>query len=84
METVAASGHAVIASPLLYQGGDLLAVVDPSNGDRVLFIGEAEIHRNAAVGLTRDQILEAFRIEFSVSPGASSGMTPPGDAAGPG
>jgi len=63
-------------SPLLFQGGNLLAVTHPKTGERILLIGEAEIHRNIALGLNRQQALEAFRIEFGVHrcevlPGAS-------------
>jgi hypothetical protein len=43
-----------------------MAVVDPKSGRRVLLIGEAEIHRNRALGLTQAQAIDAFRIEFGV------------------
>lgn len=66
MDGLAAAGHTVIHSPLLFQGGNLMAVRDPKDGRRILLIGEAEIHRNIALGLSREQTLEAFRIEFGV------------------
>jgi hypothetical protein len=66
VETLVDAGHAVIPSPLSFQGGDLLAVRDPSRGERMLFLGEAEVYRNSSLGLTRDQVLEAFRVEFGV------------------
>lgn len=57
---------AAVQSPLLFQGGNLLCVRDPARGQRVLLLGEAEVHRNAALGLTREQVLDAFRIEMGV------------------
>ncbi len=63
---LAAAGQRVVRSPLLFQGGDLLAARDPKSGERLLFIGEANVWRNTALGLSRDQVLEAFRIEFGV------------------
>lgn len=62
----AAAGHTVIHSPLIFQGGNLLAVRDPKTSERILLVGEAEIYRNTALGLTRDQVLEAFHIEMGV------------------
>lgn len=61
-----AAGHNVIHSPLLFQGGNLIPYRDPNNGRRVLLVGESEIYRNTALGLTRQQVLEAFAAEFSV------------------
>jgi hypothetical protein len=66
MEGLHAAGHAVAHSRLHFQGGNLLAVRDPKSGDRLLLIGEAELHRNTALGLTRAQVLEGFRAEFGV------------------
>lgn len=63
---LAEAGHPVVQSPLLFQGGNLLAVQEPSTGDRILLVGEAEIHRNVALGLTPRQIAEALRIELAV------------------
>jgi hypothetical protein len=56
----------VIHSPLLFQGGNLMAVVDPRTRQRWLLIGEAEVHRNHALGLSQAQVLEAFKLEFGV------------------
>lgn len=66
MDGLRAAGHAVAQSPLLFQGGNLLAARDPKSGERVLLIGEAELYRNIALGLTRSQALEAFKVEFGV------------------
>jgi hypothetical protein len=66
MDGFAATGKRVVQSPLLFQGGNVIAVRAPATGERILLIGEAEIYRNTALGLTRDQVLEAFRIEFGV------------------
>lgn len=66
MDGLRAAGHPVIHSPLLFQGGNLMVVHDPATSQRTLLIGEAELYRNVALGLSRDQVLEAFRIEFGV------------------
>jgi hypothetical protein len=63
---LAAAGHEVVHSPLLFQGGNMLAVHDPKRDERVLLVGEAEVYRNVALGLTREQALDALRIEFGV------------------
>src|SRR6185436_15869832 len=47
-------------------GGDLLAVRDPKDGTRTLFLGEANVWRNTALGLSEVQAIEAFRVEFGV------------------
>jgi hypothetical protein len=62
----ASTGRRVVQSPLLFQGGDLLVVREPVRGERILFAGEAEIHRNTALGLTREQALDALRVELGV------------------
>lgn len=66
MEGFAAAGHRVVQSPLLFQGGNLIAYRDPATKRLTLLIGEAEIYRNVALGLSRDQVLDAFRVEFGV------------------
>ncbi len=66
LEGLASAGRSVRVSPLLFQGGDLMALRDPTNGKRYLLVGEAEIARNRALGLTRDEVLDAFRGEFGV------------------
>jgi hypothetical protein len=63
---LAAAGMDVFQSPLLFQGGDLLAARDPHTGERILLIGEAEVFRNVALGLSEPQVLEAMRREFGV------------------
>ena len=63
IEALGRLGHRLIRSPLLFQGGNLVVVFDPAAKQRVLLVGEAEIYRNTALGLTRAQVEEAFRIE---------------------
>ncbi len=52
-------------SPLLFQGGNLLIVDDLPRSRRVLLVGEAEIHRNRALGLSAEQTLAFLRTEFA-------------------
>ncbi len=66
LEAFAATGRDVRASPLLFQAGDILCVVDPRSGKRSLLVGEAEVARNRALGLSRDEVLTAFRTEFGI------------------
>jgi hypothetical protein len=66
LRRLAESGHTVTPSSLLFQGGNLLTVQHPATNQRALLIGEAEIARNTALGLTADQTREAFRVEFDV------------------
>lgn len=65
-EGLAAAGHAVIHSPLLFQGGNLLVVQHPETGRRILLLADAELHRNTALGLSPAQVREAFTKEFAV------------------
>ena len=76
LDGLRAAGQTVIQSPLLFQGGNLLVVRDPRQRQTVLLLAETEWYRNLALGLTREQILDAFRVEFGVDrcvvmPGAS-------------
>ncbi len=66
LDGVAKAGIEVRSSPLLFQGGNLLAVRDPSTGRRILLLGEGEILRNVALGWTPSQVKELFRVEFGV------------------
>lgn len=66
MDGLRSAGHEVVQSRLLFQGGNLLAVRDPRSGERILLLSEGCIHRNRALGLTPEQVQEAFRIEFGV------------------
>lgn len=66
MDGLAQSGHTVMQSPLLFQGGNLLVVQDPKSNERILLVSETELLRNASLGLTRSEALEAFRVEFGV------------------
>jgi hypothetical protein len=61
-----AAGHAVIHSPLLFQGGNVLCLRHPASGRRWLILGEGTLHRNTALGLTSTQVLGAFQEEFGV------------------
>jgi hypothetical protein len=61
-----AAGIRVAQSPLHFQGGNLLMVADPAAG-HTLLIGEAEVSRNVALGLTTEQAVEALRIEFGAA-----------------
>ncbi|HWB20220.1 MAG TPA: hypothetical protein VG711_07970 [Phycisphaerales bacterium] len=65
-DALAETGPTVIQSPLLFQGGNLLAYHQPSTGKKILLIGEAELYRNIALGLSQDQVLQAFCSEFNV------------------
>ncbi len=65
-ETVGAVVGEVVQSCLVFQGGNLLPVVHPASGESILLIGEREVYRNRALGLTREQVIEAFRIDFGV------------------
>lgn len=66
MDGLARSGHGVIQSPLLFQGGNLFLVREPQRDETLLLLGEAAVYRNIQLGLSRDQTLEAFRVEFAV------------------
>lgn len=66
LEGFASTGRRVVQSPLLFQGGNLIAIRDPKTGQRSLLIGEAELWRNTALGLTQPQVQDAFRAEFGV------------------
>lgn len=66
LERLANDKHRLIQSRLLFQGGNVLGVIDPAKGQRVLLLGEPEVCRNTALGLTRAQVLSAFTAEFGV------------------
>lgn len=63
-QTFHAAGAQLARSPLLFQGGNVLCARDPKTGARWLVLGEAELHRNMALGLPRDAALAALRSEF--------------------
>lgn len=65
VEGFAATGRTVAMSRLLFQGGDILCVQDPRDGTRFLLVGESEVARNRALGLTLEEVLAALRAEFS-------------------
>lgn len=64
-ESLVHAGVEVARSPLHFQGGNTLFVRDGNR--RVLLLGEAEIARNVALGLTREQACELFAAEFSAA-----------------
>ncbi|MBL9030990.1 MAG: hypothetical protein JNM80_04700 [Phycisphaerae bacterium] len=57
----------VVRSPLVFQGGNVLAYRE-ANGRVVALVGEAEVHRNAALGMSATGsgagALEALRVEM--------------------
>lgn len=67
MEGVQAAGLTVVHSPLLFQGGNLLVTTNPKTGQRILLLGEGEVARNITLGLTREQAIAAFCVEFGVA-----------------
>jgi hypothetical protein len=66
LEAFTATGRRVAQSPLLFQGGNLIPVLDPKTKQREMIVGEGEIFRNMTLGLSRAQVLESFRVEFGV------------------
>lgn len=64
LDTFAAAGHDCAQSSLLFQGGDMLFICDPAKKEYVVVMGEAEVHRNRGLGLTREQVLAAYQAEF--------------------
>lgn len=62
-ETLADARLRTATSPLHFQGGNLLPVVDPRDGGRLLLAADAEIHRNRALGLTAAQVETALAAE---------------------
>lgn len=59
-----AAGIHVARSPLHMQGGNTIVVNDVSLGKRILLLGEAEVYRNVALGLTEPQAIDALRVEL--------------------
>jgi hypothetical protein len=64
-ELMLKAGHSIVESPLIFQGGNVLIARHPSTGKRTLLVGEAEICRNTALGLTSAQAIEALRVEMN-------------------
>jgi hypothetical protein len=64
-EGAARAGLAYAQSPLLFQGGNLLVAHDAARDRRVLLVGEAEIWRNTALGLSESEARAAFAVEFA-------------------
>lgn len=62
--SLAVAGRRIASSPLLFEGGNLLAFRNARQSDLILLVGEAEIHRNVALGLSPQQAAEALRVEF--------------------
>ncbi|MBK7642287.1 MAG: hypothetical protein IPJ19_04445 [Planctomycetes bacterium] len=65
-EALQTLGQRVVSSPLFFQGGNLYCCTNPKTGERLLLVGEAELHRNTSLGLAQAQVLAAFRAEFGV------------------
>lgn len=61
-----AAGQAVVHSPLLFQGGNMVCVRAPRTGQRLLVLGESTLHRNMTLGLSAPQVLAALQSEFGV------------------
>lgn len=66
MRSLPAAGVQVMQSALLFEGGNLMVVEEPS-GRRVLLLGEAEVARNMALGLSRNQVHAQFLSQFQAS-----------------
>jgi hypothetical protein len=58
------AGIAVIQSALLFQGGNVLAVRDGVSARLLLLISDTALYHTMALGVTHDQAVEAFRVEF--------------------
>lgn len=65
-ETLRTQVGGLVPSPLLFQGGNVMCVTLPADGRRLLLVGEAEVQRNRALGLSEGDVLDAFRLEFGV------------------
>lgn len=63
IDGLGAAGVRCAQSPLLFEGGNAM-VVEEAAGRRVLLVGEAEIHRNVSLGLSRDEVTAFFLQEF--------------------
>jgi hypothetical protein len=63
MNGLAQFGLQIIQSPLLFQGGNVMIVHEPS-GPRTLLLSERELTRNVALGLGSNQVVQAFQSEF--------------------
>ncbi|MBT8484616.1 MAG: hypothetical protein KJO43_03490 [Phycisphaerae bacterium] len=66
LDGLGAAGMTLVPSSLLFQGGDILVVRHPGGGERVALVGDAEIHRNVALGLRPGQVEVAFARELGV------------------
>lgn len=64
MDNLNTTALRVLHSPLLFQGGNVMPIIDPSSGRRLLLVGEGVVHRNETLGLNRKQVLEAMRQSF--------------------
>lgn len=81
-ESLSAAGVPCRRSPLLFQGGNMIAMGNPvrrhgaggsaassTDGDAelTLLIGEAEIARNTALNLSYEHVVDIFKAEFGVA-----------------
>ncbi len=62
-ETLGGVVGEIVQSPLAFQGGNLLVVID-GDGQRLLLVGEGEVQRNRALGLSAEEAARALRIEL--------------------
>jgi len=62
--SLAEAGIHTARSPLHMQGGNTIVAHDAAAGQRVLLVGEAEVYRNVALGLTESQAVDALRVEL--------------------
>ncbi|MGA1824250.1 MAG: hypothetical protein ACMUIP_06245 [bacterium] len=63
-DQVQGAGWKVIQSPLLFQGGNIIPVKNPKTDELIVFIGQAEVLRNKTLGLSEEEVLQAFRKEW--------------------
>ncbi len=64
-DALALAGERVVRTPLLFQGGNIL-VSRSRDGSLLALVGEAEVQRNHALGLSPAQALEWLRVELGV------------------
>lgn len=57
------AGITVLQSPLLFQGGNIL-LTSGKAGNRTMLLAQSELIRNAALGLSSNEVVTAFAAEF--------------------
>ncbi|MGA1867325.1 MAG: hypothetical protein ACMUJM_02145 [bacterium] len=63
-DQVQGAGWHVVQSPLLFQGGDIIPVRNMETNELLVFVGEAEVARNKELGLSEEEVLQAFGREW--------------------